>query len=67
MTHKLQINTTGAWRNVIAFDAQNLSHIRPAAALLASIGRAKVQIVDGDGQVVDFFNTRGASEEESHA
>lgn len=67
MTHKLQINTTGAWKNVITFDGEHLAHVRPAAALLASIGQAKVQIVDGDGQVVDFFNTRGSSQEAGNA
>ncbi|MFI9652917.1 hypothetical protein ABGV17_04345 [Guyparkeria sp. GHLCS8-2] len=69
MKHKLQLNTTGAWRNVIDFDAENLKHIRPAAALLASIGQAKVQIVDEDGQVILFINAgKGeGNQEASHA
>ncbi|MDG4866564.1 hypothetical protein P8631_00870 [Guyparkeria sp. 1SP6A2] len=65
MKHKLQLNTNGAWRNVIDFDAENLPHVRPAAALLASVGRAKVQIIDEDGQPVLFIN--GNKGEASHA
>ncbi len=65
MKYKLQLNTTGAWKNVIDFDAENLPHIRPAAALLASVGKAKVQVIEADGQPVLFIN--GSKGEASHA
>jgi len=48
----LQINTTGAWRNVVQFDAGDadacgvIEHHAPGVAV---VGRAKLRIVTADG------------------
>lgn len=48
----LQINTSGAWRNVVAYDAGDadacgvIEHHAPA---LAVVGRGKLRIVTNDG------------------
>jgi len=45
---KLQVNTSGAWRNVIAFDAANDSEcadVLEAAERLGAIGQAAMRVV----------------------
>lgn len=49
---KLQINTSGAWRNVISFDAADekaSGQVLAAAPVLAEIGRGTLRIVIDDG------------------
>lgn len=49
---KLQINTAGAWRNVIAFDASDedaSNKVLEASPVLAGVGQATLRIVIDDG------------------
>lgn len=49
---KLQINTAGAWRNVIDFDASDekaAAAVMGHAAVLAVVGRATLRIATADG------------------
>jgi hypothetical protein len=49
---KLQINTSGAWRNVIEFDAgevEDAGAVMHHATTLARVGNATLRIVTADG------------------
>ncbi|HCZ48403.1 MAG TPA: hypothetical protein DCZ11_05315 [Gammaproteobacteria bacterium] len=46
----LQINTTGAWRNVLAFPAPATDQVLRAVRILAAVApSAKWCVLDGDG------------------
>lgn len=52
MLVRLQINTAGAWRNVIDFDAADhkvRDSVMAHSAQLAEIGKATLRIVTADG------------------
>lgn len=47
---KLQINTTGAWKNVLEFDNTRAAEVEDAAASLSrAAGGLKLAILDDDG------------------
>jgi hypothetical protein len=47
---KLQINTRGSWRDVVAFDAERAPEVEDAAASLArATGHLKFRVVDESG------------------
>lgn len=57
---KLQINTSGAWKNVVEFDAARTHEVEDAAASLArALGGAKLAVLDDDG-TRRYLNERGA-------
>lgn len=48
---KLQINTSGSWRNVVEFDADRAPEVEDAAAALSrAAGGLKLAVVDDAGQ-----------------
>lgn len=54
---KLQINDTGAWRNVLSFKPEKKEAAMVHAERLAecSAGVVKLQIINADRQVVDYW------------
>lgn len=49
---KLQINTSGAWRNVIEFDGsirENVFEVMRYSTFIAILGKATLRIVTADG------------------
>lgn len=47
---KLQINTSGAWKHVLDFDAERRHEVEDAAASLArAAGGLNLRVVDDDG------------------
>jgi hypothetical protein len=58
-TVKLQINTAGAWRNVIDFDGavtQNAVEVMRHAPAIAALGKATLRIVSADGLQTALFS-----------
>lgn len=48
---KLQVNTSGAWRNVVEFDADRAPEVEDAAASLSrAAGGLNLRIVNDDGE-----------------
>lgn len=48
---KLQINTSGAWRNVVEFDADRGPEVEDAAASLArALRHMMFRVIDDDGK-----------------
>lgn len=47
---KLQVNTKGSWRDVIAFDPERAPEVEDATASLArASGHTKFRVIDDDG------------------
>lgn len=63
---KLQINTRGSWRDVVAFDSERGPEVEDAAASLArASGHSKFRVVDDSGSIrhlTDRGVFRGLSE-----
>lgn len=56
---KLQINTSGAWKNMVEFDADRAHEVEDAAAALSrAAGGLKLAVVDDQGER-RFLNDRG--------
>ena len=56
---KLQINTSGAWRNVIEFDSadhQNGVMVMRHAPAIATLGKGTLRIVLADGSQTALFS-----------
>jgi hypothetical protein len=56
---KLQINISGAWRNVIEFDGadhQNAVMVMRHAPAIATLGKGTLRIVSADGSQTALFS-----------
>jgi len=56
---KLQINTTGAWRDVIRYDERDDSIVRQSAATVASLSDpkpAKLRLLGESGEVTGYWD-----------
>lgn len=63
---KLQINTKGSWRDVVAFDADRAAEVEDAAASLArALRHMAFRMVDDDG-TNRWLNERGVFRKLGH-
>lgn len=60
---RLQINDSGAWRNVVRFPADYLPQVKATAPTLAAAGGAKLRIIDQDSRPLLYWTAVGCWEE----
>lgn len=61
---KLQVNNSGAWKNVMTFQIEHMEHVKTAAAELAQCAAladssVDFRILDGTERVVLHYNNKG--------